>query len=599
MTMIALGLLLLGLAGRPLRAIEVTARADRSVVYLGDEAIFQIAVEGSSGQVAEPILLPASTFRLRGPDRSASSQMSIVNGRMTQRETVTFTYAVLPLKEGDLVIPSATIDVDGTSHRTKPVLLKVTRAPKSDDFLIVQEASKLDPYEREPFTVSVRFLISKSCDTPVFRIPFLSQEGLVAVLPRPLPNQRTAQLGVEMQGRGVAVPFVQSQVTQQGEEFQAYVLTYRLYALAPGRLELGPISTRLAYEAGTEMRRGFFGMERVAKKENAFVVSDPLTLDIKPLPAEGRPATFTGAVGKTTIEVEANPSMVNVGQPIDVRIHIRGEGLLSAIASPDLSRVPGMEDGFKISQDLVEVTSADEEGRSFTQTLRARSAEVREIPSLSLDYFDPETGRYAAARSAPVPLDVRSVDEATGGDMERTGGREVSRKTDVKSLTEGIAELHTGLDSLEDQSASASFRGLSLLPWIAPPVLYFGLFLLLGRRRRLLSDTALARRKGARRGAVERLDAARAATVGAERCDLVARGLCSYIGDRTNTPAAGLTADEAARRLEERGFDAALVDRVRDLLQECDLGRFAAAGGSDGLLEKAGELLRDLERARV
>ena len=50
---------------------------------------------------------------LYGPSTSQSSNFSMINGRMSQSSTMTFTYTVVPTTEGTLKVPAATIQAGG------------------------------------------------------------------------------------------------------------------------------------------------------------------------------------------------------------------------------------------------------------------------------------------------------------------------------------------------------------------------------------------------------------------------------------------------------------------------------------------------------
>lgn len=586
--------------------ISVVARVDRNVVYVGDEAALQVIVEGNfPSDLAAPELPQVRNVIVRGP-RRFQEMSSRFNGRTTQRTTtLTFTYSLQPTERGIITIPPIAFEIDGYIYRTELLQLRATEAPVSDFFTLVQDASKVDPYVGEAVTVTLRFYISKSCQPPTFRIPWLASKSVAAVLTEGVGSRRKVELGVEVPGnqRVLAYPFSQGQEQFRGGLQQVYSVTHKIYARKPGRVRLGAVTSRVSYESGTELVQGLFGrLRKVPKTESSFVASNEIEFEVKPLPEEGRPRGFTGAVGDFSFKVEATPTVVDVGQPIDLTMTILGDGLMNDLTPPDLSDQSAVTERFKISGDRVGISAKSSNRKAFTQTVRAVGGSVTEIPSIEFPYFDPARGEYRMARSEPVPLTVRDSEITTGRDIERAPGESGSGpKSEVKSLARGISELHTGVDALEDQSARFYVSGFNLVLWTAPPGLYAFLFVLTMRRRRLRSDSALLRKKGARRGAMKRLEEAREAVRSGEpQYDAVAKGICAYIGDRTNTPAAGLTADEVADRLRSFQVEDGLVARVRDLIQECDLGRFAASAseGNDDLLVRAEAMIRELEKAK-
>jgi len=72
-----------------------------------------------------------------------------------------------------------------------------------------------------------------------------------------------------------------------------------------------------------------------------------------------------------------------------------------------------------------------------------------------------------------------------------------------------------------------------------------------------------------------------------------------FIGARLRVGARGMTLPELADLLRSAGAEDSTVERVRKLLSECDLGRFAGDSGdveSARLLEEAEACLKALER---
>ena len=70
---------------------------------------------------------------LYGPSTSRSSSFSMTNGRTTQSSSVTFTYTVVPIKEGTLQVPAATIMVEGKAVKSDAPSMEVLPASDYQD----------------------------------------------------------------------------------------------------------------------------------------------------------------------------------------------------------------------------------------------------------------------------------------------------------------------------------------------------------------------------------------------------------------------------------------------------------------------------------
>lgn len=141
-----------------------------------------------------------------------------------------------------------------------------------------------------------------------------------------------------------------------------------------------------------------FDMGPVQKKE-LDLKSASLPLNVQPLPVAGKPAAFSGAVGNFSIEASVGDPRVRAGEPVELQLVVRGQGNFDRVATTGVASSPVLE--------TYPPTSTESAGsKTFVQPVVPRQAGRTEIPAVALDYFNPDTGRYATARSSPVALDV-------------------------------------------------------------------------------------------------------------------------------------------------------------------------------------------------
>jgi hypothetical protein len=107
----------------------------------------------------------------------------------------------------------------------------------------------------------------------------------------------------------------------------------------------------------------------------------------------------------------------------------------------------------------------------------------------------------------------------------------------------------------------------------------------------MAANVPLARSQQARRTAhkklAETLKEADAETDGAYQ--LVSQALSSYLADKLNLSAAGLTRDMIARQLESQEIPVDLIHRALDILDWADSGRFAPVAGGRTAADLVGE----------
>ena len=73
-----------------------------------------------------------------------------------------------------------------------------------------------------------------------------------------------------------------------------------LYPQKTGELKINPLTLNLSVEVPTN-RRDIFGRRLYETVEHR-ISAKTRTINVKPLPEEGKPASFTGAVGKFSID---------------------------------------------------------------------------------------------------------------------------------------------------------------------------------------------------------------------------------------------------------------------------------------------------------
>jgi hypothetical protein len=112
-----------------------------------------------------------------------------------------------------------------------------------------------------------------------------------------------------------------------------------------------------------------------------------------------------------------------------------------------------------------------------------------------------------------------------------------------------------------------------------------------------LSDIAYTRRQRARRTAQTLL--AQAQRAGADSSAIAHRALLGYLSDKLNRPTVGLTTGQLIEELKDSGLNTELIDQVRFVLDEIEVGRFAPVGEAQAqtVATDVKKLIDELEKA--
>ena len=185
----------------------------------------------------------------------------------------------------------------------------------------------------------------------------------------------------------------------EGRSYRVYSVDADVLAAAPGSLAVpAPV---LGYAYATRFEEGLLAGRVALDRVDAFVTGRPVELRVSALPEAGRPADFTGAVGTFSIEADAVPRAIDLGESLRLVLKVRGRGNLGSFEAPRWKDVGG----FRV---LGVVDEATAEERTFALDLSPYSASVWQIPSIPFAYFDPgDPPGYRIARTEPIAVEVR------------------------------------------------------------------------------------------------------------------------------------------------------------------------------------------------
>ncbi|MFA6079745.1 MAG: tetratricopeptide repeat protein, partial [Candidatus Omnitrophota bacterium] len=132
------------------------------------------------------------------------------------------------------------------------------------------------------------------------------------------------------------------------------------------------------------------------------LATEPLGIDVSRLPEDGRPEDFRGIIGSFAMEASSEPYRVKVQDPVNIKAVITGKGNLAAISSL------GYKDSefFKVYDPRV---TLEDDKVTIDQVFRPLSSDVKEIPEISISYFDPEKAEYLKLSAGPFQLKVEGV----------------------------------------------------------------------------------------------------------------------------------------------------------------------------------------------
>lgn len=506
--------------------------------------------------------------------------------RMVTEQSRTYSYELTPLKPGIIEIPAITITVDGKPMKTDPLTIRV-RAGEATDLILASiscSAPKLYVGQQAVFTLSIWIKPAKSPNGQ------LNEEDMFSFL---------------RNGGGSYGEFASAQVSKdrtRREDADGNVADYYLYKLQvekivdePGPPPLGDILVGVNYPVKFQQDR-FFGDMRVSRHRNLKVDPTINVPEVLPLPTDGRPANFNGAVGRFKFETAAKPTDVRVGDPIELTLVISGVGPIETMRPPSLATQSALAEGFRVPTE--ELTGRMDGGRRLlTQFVRAKSAEVKAIPPLEFAYFDPVDGKYVIAKSKPIPLRVTASAEFDASALTNINAT-ASPQTQAVETVDGLRGIEVREERLLASAATITLTHVAAAT-AAPPVAVLGLLAMMALARGASGSSSAKRRAAAGASARKQLDAA-ASKQGGERLREIETALAGYLADRLDVPLGRATGAAAIELLQQRRASDDVVRVWRDVMGACESALYAPGGGGDDrLIESARAAITMMERARV
>lgn len=596
--------------------VSVKAAVEKKDVYVGESFLFQVQIAGNDSP-GEPDLASLLDFHVqpRGGQQNNSESITIINGRMERVATrgYIFNYRLTPKRAGDLIIPALTVNVDGRYYQTRPITIVAKEPVESEDFKLRLQLSKATCYVGEPLVLTVTWYINKNVESFEFTMPLLED-----------PRFQIADLEDETITRqnSITIPLGSDGVLGKkgrerldGEEYLTVSFRKILIPLEVGIVRLPQATVSCRALAGYRQDRAsdpfadffagdFMGRSRREVYETVITPSNEPELRVADLPAAGRPAAFSGLIGAYSIIAQATPTDVSVGDPITLTVEVTGPEYLENVALPPLHEEAALTRDFKVPE---EMAPGQVQGRvkTFTQTLRARHADVAAIPPLTLSYFNPDSGKYETAATSPIPLSVKAARVVTAQDAE---GRQEAEpdKLEIKGLKTGIAYNYDDLGVLENQDVESLWLGTrkGLLFVLLLPGMTLLSFVVTGIVRHGRKDPAgmKARKALAEFKAMVRHIGGIPARDRDAAYTKLAEAIRIYLGTKLRMTAGAITYHDVKDRLAAKGVPAASLAGLQKILDECEAHRYAgmAAGDEAGfarLVDASQDVVSQLERS--
>ena len=499
-----------------------------------------------------------------GPNQSISN--SWINGKRSYSKT--YSYFLAPKSQGTFSINQATIEIDDQIYKTTPLKIIITEAvskPKdgnsadyvaSENVHLIAEVSKSNPFLNEAITIVYKLYVSndvsitrswQELDTPKFQ-DFWSQY---------IEEKREQQI---------------YETTYEGKPYRYVILKKAvLYPQKTGELTIEPLTLDVPIDVQGNTR-DIFGRRRMTRV-NRTISAGKRIINVKPLPTEGRPDDFSGAVGNFNFSVSVNKTMLDANEALELKIRTKGIGNLKLFNLPSLTLPSSLEVYEPVRDNKVAINIKGMNGFiSDTYTIIPQYKGSYPIRPISFSYFDVNSAKYKTiisdeivvkVQNGPVPNQLTEVNKSlsTENDLSLTNNQFKYIKTSTKFI------------SINDLVFFKTFKFWCLL---SIPFVFIPIIILIGNtRRKRLNDIEGRRYRIATRLAKKYLSEAKN-NIGKQELfyDSLERALHNYLKAKLAIVTSEFSKEKIIELLTDRKVEKNVVSDFEGLLKSCEFARY-------------------------
>jgi hypothetical protein len=521
-----------------------------------------------------------------GPNQSSSVQY--VNGAMSQQMVIS--YGLVAKKEGKFTIDPASVVAGGQKLETSPITIEVVKGASGSqggsdpqynskvsggDLFIRTGISKNKCFIGEQVTITQKVY----CRMQIIGFQKFSQPTYDGFYSQAQESVSKGQLTME---------------NIDGVNYYTYEL-FRTVAIAnkSGKINLTPVEGDIVVRKQTNTKpknifEQFFG---AAGYEDIPVTtrSKVMTIEVLPLPEEGKPDNFNGAVGNFESKIQATRTELKANEAFNLKMTISGKGNLKLINAPALI----FPDGFETYEPKV---SESGNSKTFDFLVIPRNEGEYVLKNLDFSYFNLETKKYITIPSAEIKIKVLPPDPNS------SGVRVYAAQSQVKETENDIRYIKKG-DFLLVKSESEFFNSFMHLFWLFLPLLALlaGLFL---RRNHIKnnSNQILVRERRAAKLAKKQLVNVEKLMQANKKDDFyteILTALNNYLSHKLNIPIADLSRENVNKILVQKQMDEPTTAKLFSTLDTCEYAKYAPGAVSGDLqlvYNNTVDLLANLEQ---
>jgi hypothetical protein len=568
--------------------VKFEAQTERSTYGLNEriQLVFSINNEGDN---FEPPKITG--FKSEGPfiNRGNQTSITIVNGKVSQKREIStqVIYYLTPVKKGTFTIGAASIQYNETTYKSAPIKITITdpiqmptypgqqnNANFGEGIHLVAELSTKNPYVNEPVTVIYKLYFEPRSTVGNFRNfkapkyeDFWSQYIDM--------KQLTAERG-----------------KFNGKDYSMVVLRkVILYPLESGSKVIEPFKIDIDAEVPTG-RRDWFGEYEMKVIQKALSTGRQ-TITVKPLPVNGKPEGYTGAVGKFDFKVIPSKSTLKAGESLELEVSVSGKGNLKLFTLPKPIVPSALELYEPAHNENVQTPVSGMAGKiSDTYTIIPQFKGKYTIKPLVFSYYDLASKSYKTITSKEITIDVAEGDGTVVSNKENVNKQAIQKK-EVFQFNKLKTEFVSA--SREDFLGSGLFYSLLFAPLLLIPIV------MIARKQKEAKDADVVGNRVRNNNRLVKKYLSEAKKQMGDKVPFymaMEKALHNFLKAKLHIETVEMSKDNIIELLQQRNASEQSISQFMELMNDCEFARYAPATDTamNNDFDRAISIISELEK---
>ena len=545
-----------------------------------------------------------------GPFTSTSSSVQIINGSVSRTNTQTFSFHLRAIKEGVFTIPSASVTVDKKKITSEPceinVIASASGSSSYNGATNNTNISKNNTTAKEVFlkaTPNKKKVYQGEQILLTYNIYYTIPISQLSVSKSPSYSGFWTKDITENDGS-----LQQSSTVIDGQQYNvATIQEIVLFPQKTGNLIIDPLDLTCLAQIRQQRKRtqgydpfeDFFGdiMGTSYTNVRKDIKSQPITIEVEPLPTANKPESFQGAVGQFTFTSKIDKSELKVNEAFTLTLTVSGKGNIELLELPK----PVFPPDFEVYDPKISTTVKN----NALGIYGSKKGEYIIIPRVSGDftlddiefsYFNPSLKKYETLKSDLHTIQVQKDASSSNSGIYTPG------QADIKYLGSDIRHINASDNALSITGATFFLSPLYIVIIIIMVVTFVIILVVYKRINKFNKNQVLVKNKQATKIAKKRLNNAHTYLINNNQNSFYeefSQALWGYISDKLNISRSQLSMESVKEIMLSKEVSEEIVNEFIDLLNNCEFARFAPGDPSkkmDELYQKGIELITKAEK---